>query len=124
MSVSVKSGLKQELVFSEEDARVLDGQSKICNWLYNCLSDEVEKGYKNNDGVNKLTNKYNLRNLVPKLKTVYSSVFKNTALRLAGAYKFYFERGDVGHPHHRSWKKNGSRLNMKQKQDGKLMKEM
>ncbi|WP_049890844.1 hypothetical protein [Methanohalobium evestigatum] len=54
--------LKQEIYFSSEDENILDGQSKICNWLYNYLYDMVEYDYKYNDGKNKLINKYNLRN--------------------------------------------------------------
>lgn len=105
--------LKQELFFSKENELILDGQSKICNWLYNYLYEKVEEDYKNNNGENKLTNKYNLRNLVPELKneypflkTVYSSVLKNVALRLSNAYEQFFKIDEIEHPHYRSWKKH------------------
>jgi hypothetical protein len=39
---------KMEIIFSKEDEAVLDGQSKICNWLYNHLLEMVKKeDYKN-----------------------------------------------------------------------------
>ncbi|WP_049890893.1 RNA-guided endonuclease InsQ/TnpB family protein [Methanohalobium evestigatum] len=103
--------LKQEIYFSGEDENILDGQSKICNWLYNYLYDMVEYDYKYNGSRNKLINKYNLRNQVPRLKeekpflkTVYSSVLKNVAIRLAKSYENFFQIPEVGHPQHRSWK--------------------
>ncbi|ADI74967.1 hypothetical protein Metev_2140 [Methanohalobium evestigatum Z-7303] len=68
----------------------------------------VEYDYKYNGSRNKLTNKYNLRNQVPRLKeekpflkTVYSSVLKNVAIRLAKSYENFFQIPEVGHPQHR-----------------------
>ena len=95
---------------TQEQAQILDGQSKICNWLYNYLFDQVEEDNKNGKP-KKLLSGYNLRNMVPQskeeypfLKSVFSSPTKNVALRLKEAYTDYF-KGLVEHPHHRSWKK-------------------
>ncbi len=75
---------KVEIVFSKQSQKVIDGQSKICNWLYNYLLEIV--GKENDES---LLYGRNLRNLVPKtklekpfLKSVHSSPLKNVALRL------------------------------------------
>lgn len=98
---------KVALVVPQDDARSLDGQSKICNWLKNRLKDEVEnrlkllaqapkteEGQPPSEQVQALlrtiyTNQ-GLRNLVPELKdqfpflkSVHSSPLKNIALRVA-----------------------------------------
>ena len=113
--------VKTEIMFSDEVSRILNGQSKICNWLYNRLYEMVEYDYKNNDGAAGLTRKFTLRDQVPVLKrkypflkTVYSSVSKNVALRLAGAYKAFFE-GKCDHPHFRSQKKKWFSLEYEEK---------
>src|SRR3954466_9777311 len=76
---------KVSLVVPEDDARVLDGQSKICNWLKNRLKDEVEdriklladipkpaQGEEPSDQAKELlqaiSTAQGLRNLVPELK--------------------------------------------------------
>ena len=59
---------KVEISFSKEYTYILDGQYKICNWLYNHLLDMVIDDYKNNDNVKKLLSSRNLRNQVPKIK--------------------------------------------------------
>lgn len=106
----MKFARKIEVIFSKEDERILDGQSKICNWLYNKLLEESIKDYKENNNANKLLDGRNLRNLVPKLKndneflkSVHSSPLKNTALRLKDAYDRFFDNLR-GFPHYRAWK--------------------
>jgi len=98
---------KIEIVFSKKESLILDGQSKICNWLYNQLLDDVKNGGKFN-----LVEGYNLRNQVPILKkeypfltTVFSSPLKNTALRLKNSFKGFLHE-KKGYPKFRSWKRN------------------
>src|SRR4051794_38448395 len=90
--------IKLQLEASEEVFRSLDGQSKICNWLYNCL---LEKGNslrqefiqtRNVEIAKTLYTERGLRNLLPSLKqehpflkSVHSSPLKNAALRLSQA---------------------------------------
>lgn len=38
---------KIEVEFKQEDAYILDGQSKICNWFYNQLLDSIQFVVKN-----------------------------------------------------------------------------
>ena len=76
----------------------LDGQSRICNWLYNHLlqiaADLKQEFIKtqNPEASKNLYTKRGLRNLLPNikndhpfLKVVHSSPLKNTALRLSDA---------------------------------------
>ena len=116
--------LKLVLNPTEEDISVLDGQSKICNWLYNHL---VEKATlfrrefcetQNSATAKMLYTKRGLRNLLPKikqekpfLKVVHSSPLKNTALRLSHAIQSHQKskkgkrKGNLlGWPKFRSWK--------------------
>lgn len=104
------SAIKVLLHPSLEQAGQLDGQSKICNWLWNKLKNEVEArfqllrhGYmygvlKDDDADTRLLfdiyGPRGLRNLVPVLKaqhpflhSVYSSPTKNIALRMTAAIK-------------------------------------
>jgi putative transposase len=90
--------LKLEIKITPAQARELDGQSRICNWLYNTL---LQKGSslkqeciqsKNPQAFKTLYTKRGLRNLLPQLKqehpflkVVHSSPLKNTALRLSDA---------------------------------------
>jgi len=80
------------------DARTINGQSKICNWLYNHLLQkalELKRQFcetQNQDTAKTLYTKRGLRNLLPKikeehpfLKVVHSSPLKNAALRLSSA---------------------------------------
>ena len=107
-----KYNKKIRLVVSKEDSLLLDGQSKLCNWLYNHLFEMVESDYKNGNKLRLLDN-YNLRDQVPMvkekypfLKKVYASPLKNTALRLKDAYDRFFDKTlDNQKPHYRSWKK-------------------
>ena len=103
---------KIKLITKKEQELQLDGQSKMCNWLYNQLFEVVEEDYKNGKP-NKLLNGRNLRNEVPKIKQespflhkVHSSPLKNVALRLKDAYDRFFDKKlDNQKPHYRSWKK-------------------
>ena len=92
--------IKVALDMTKEQARILDGQSKIANWLYNHLLEEangLRKEYATTqDKVigKKLYSKFGLRNRVPSLKdkfsflkSLYSSVSKNAALRLSNSIK-------------------------------------
>ncbi len=121
-SVVIKLNLEiEDLALSE-----LDGQSRICNWLYNHL---LEKGQQlkreciqsgNKEAVKTLYTERGLRNLLPKikeenpfLKTVHSSPLKNTALRLSAAIQVYQKSKKglrpgkrTGWPKFRAWKKN------------------
>jgi putative transposase len=58
-----------EIILSKEDEAVLDGQSKICNWLYNHLLEMVKEDYKNGNK-NEYLKGRNLRDQVPKLKEI------------------------------------------------------
>ena len=106
---------KTELVVTNEVEKILDGQSRICNWLYNQLLDISIKDYKENNNSLKLTSKdnfrdYMVRELKPKnefLKTVHSHVLRTVAYRIKGTYKNFFERREsgVGFPKFKSWKR-------------------
>ncbi|MBC8062583.1 MAG: transposase [Clostridiaceae bacterium] len=103
---------KVEVIFSKENSNILDGQSRICNWLYNKLLEISIKDYAENNNDNRLLNGSNLRDLVPQMKkehnflrTVYSSPLKNVALRLKESYIKFFNR-DNGFPHYKAWKDN------------------
>ena len=102
---------KVEVKFKEEDEYTLDGQSKICNWLYNQLLDACRHDYKYNGNAKKLLTGRNLRNYGTTLKkehlflnTVFSSVLKEPSSRLKKAYDKFFNEG-AGYPKFRSWKK-------------------
>lgn len=102
---------KIEVVFKLEDELILDGQSRICNWLYNQLLSVCQKDYKENQNRLNLLSGENLRDYAismkkehPFLETVFSSPIKNTAIRLKDAYKRFFSKQN-GYPKFRSWKK-------------------
>jgi putative transposase len=117
-------GLKLSLEPDQETASLVDGQSRICNWLYNTLlersvvlrKDFVTTG--NSDSAKSLYTKRGLRNIVPALKeehpflkVVHSSPLKNTALRLSSAIQAHQKskkgqrRGRItGWPKFRSWR--------------------
>ena len=87
---------KIKLMTKKEQELQLDGQSKMCNWLYNQLFELVEEDYKN-EKLKKLLNGRNLRDEVPKIKEkspflykVHSSPLKNAAIRLKDAYESVF----------------------------------
>lgn len=123
---------KENLVFKlrvEADPQTisaLDGQSRICNWLYNHLLEKslqlkqefIESG--NPETSKTLYTKRGLRNVLPQLKkehpflkVVHSSPLKNTALRLSEAIQVHQKskkgkrRGkQMGWPKFRAWKRD------------------
>lgn len=106
---------------SFEDAGVLDGQSKICNWLYNHLLEkaiQLKQDFKggNQEAAKMLYTERGLRNLLPKikeenpfLKVVHSSPLKNAALRLSTSIRTFQKskrkKKKTGWPKFRSWKR-------------------
>lgn len=119
------SVLKMRLNVDEHTATILDGQSRIANWLYNRLLQEANalrqefRETQDPEVAKVLYTKRGLRNRIPVLKqeypflrTVYSSVLKNAALRLSGAIHEYQKgrRGErakrTGWPQFRSWKRD------------------
>lgn len=115
-----KTVLKMQLFVDPASREVLDGQSRMCNWLYNHLLETTnvlkEKFKETKDPVigKVIYSKRGLRNLVPKIKTehpflkcVHSSPLKNTALRLTDAIEKHQKMKKskhVGWPKFRSWK--------------------
>ena len=115
--------VKIPLKVSQEAEETLDGQSRICNWLYNQLLDhanELRKQFcetQDPEIAKTLYTERGLRNLVPAfkkekpfLKVVHSSPLKNTALRVSCAIQAYQKsrkgkrKGkDTGWPRFRSW---------------------
>ncbi len=101
---------KIEIVFEEKDSQILDGQSKICNWLYNQLLQATIEDYKNGND-KKLLSGRNLRNYATKMKldnnflySVHSSPLKNTAIRVKESYEKFFNK-NCSYPNFRSFKK-------------------
>lgn len=99
---------KTEILFDEETQRILDDQSKKCNWLYNKLLDTAREDYRNGNTL-KLMSGRNLRNYAVKLKadypflySVHSSPLKNVAIRLKESYD-RFLKGLSEMPHFRSY---------------------
>lgn len=98
---SEQYGIKLRVHEEKEALSILDGQSKICNWLYNYLLEKAsnykKEFRKGNKEVGKtLYTKRGLRNLLPEikkehpfLKVVHSSPLKNTALRCSEAIRAY-----------------------------------
>ena len=108
--MSIIYNKKIEVIFNKNDVPILDGQSRICNWLYNKLLNECINDYKNNNNQKHLLSGRNLRDYgvslkaeFPFLKTVHSSVLKEPSTRLCKAYDGFFN-GRSGYPHYRSWK--------------------
>jgi putative transposase len=120
----MQSALKMRLEVDEHTAAVLDGQSRIANWLYNHLLEEANelrrrfRETQDPDVAKVLYTERGLRNRIPALKqeypflrTVHSSVLKNAALRLSSAIREY-QKGRHGKrtkranwPKFRSWKR-------------------
>jgi len=117
--------LKVPLSVSKESEEILDGQSRICNWLYNHLlehANALREEYcktQNPEIVKVLYTKRGLRDLIPTLKkenpflkVVYSAPLKNAALRLSASIQTYQKSRRVklgkksGWPSFRSWKRN------------------
>lgn len=115
--------VKLPLKVSSESEAILDGQSRICNWLYNRLLDHANalrdnyRATQNPEIVKVLYTERGLRNLIPSfkdekpfLKVVHSSPLKNSALRLSQAIQAYQKsrkgkrkNKDAGWPRYRSW---------------------
>jgi putative transposase len=118
--------IKLLLEASAETFRSLDGQSRICNWLYNHLLQKaytlrqefIETGsaalaktlYTERGLRNEIPN---LKNDHPFLKSVHSSPLKNSALRLSQAIQAHQKskkgkrKGNrVSWPKFRSWQRN------------------
>jgi len=119
------TALKMLLDVDLSTANTLDGQSRICNWLYNALLIEAKDlrekfiATKEMELARIVYTERGLRNLLPKikenkpfLKVVHSSPLKNTALRLSSAIQTHqkSKKGKrkgkvVNWPKFRSWKK-------------------
>ena len=119
------SVVKIECSATEEAEETLDGQSRICNWLYNQLLDkanqlkQVYKETQDPELAKIIYTERGLRNLIPRhkqehpfLKVVHSSPLKNAALRTSGAIQAYQKsrkgkrKGTSGWPRFRSWRRN------------------
>jgi putative transposase len=127
----MKSVVKIPLEVAQEQASILDSQSKIANWLYNQLLEQANTLRKQcrdalATGDQQLASQIGLtlytarglRNLIPGLKeqhpflkAVYSSVLKNAALRLSKAIGDYQDwrhgrrESRVNWPTFRAWKR-------------------
>ena len=106
----MKYNKKIKVIFSKQDELTLDGQSKVCNWLYNQLLDLCKKDYFECENSIKLMDGRNLRNVVllyknthTFLNSVHSSPLKNTALRLKESFNRFFNK-QSGYPKFRSFK--------------------
>jgi Transposase and inactivated derivatives len=117
---------KIPLEVSPETAAILDGQSRVVNWLYNHLLEKANKlraEYRatQDESVGlTLYSRRGLRDLIPELKqehpflkTVYSSPVKNAALRLSRAIGEYQKSRqgkragrEVNWPQFRNWKRD------------------
>ncbi len=121
----MRSAVKMLLLVGEQEAAILDSQSKIANWLYNNLLEQanaLRKQYRETQDKQiglTLYSERGLRNLIPDLKAqhpfvkvVYSSVLKNAALRLSKAIrdcqdgKHGRRANIVNWPRFRVWKRN------------------
>ena len=82
----MESVIKLKLNLDEESRQVIEGQSRICNWLYNNLlqqANQLREQYRetqSQDIAKTLYTKRGLRNLIPEMKkehpflrTVHSS---------------------------------------------------
>lgn len=114
--------LKLPLQVDPENANLLDGQSRICNWLYNQLlakAQELKTAYRNTQDpqcAKTIYTERGLRNLIPAikaehpfLKVVHSSPLKNAALRVSESIRRHQQSKKqptlVNWPKFRSWKK-------------------
>ena len=114
--------IKLKLEADSQIFRSLDGQSKICNWLYNHLLDKANALKVNFietsdlELAKSLYTERGLRNMIPSLKeekpflkSVHSSPLKNVALRLSEAIQSHQKskkgkrKGSSGWPRFRSW---------------------
>ncbi len=123
MHKQIVSVIKLRLEPDIKTAETLDGQSRICNWLYNRLlekANEYREHYRETQDLNTskiLYTKFGLRNLIPGLKNenpflkvVYAAPLKNAALRLTESIQTYQKtrkgkrKGKTGWPRFRSWR--------------------
>jgi len=104
---------KIQLNLTEEQEKLLDSQSKICNWLYNRFLESEQTAY---EMEGKYIGYFNhnrsfsaFKNEHPFLKVVHSQVLKETLRRLQKAYQKFFDDNKkgrkVGRPKFRSWKR-------------------
>ena len=118
--------LKLQVTADFQTLSELDGQSRICNWLYNHLlatSLELKREFihsGNPEASKTIYTKRGLRNVLPKLKekhpflkVVHSSPLKNAALRLSEAIRVHqkSKKGkrkgkQMGWPKFRAWKRD------------------
>ena len=101
--------------------QILDGQSRICNWLHNHLLQQANElktaciKTNNKEGLKTVYSKRGLRNLIPKAKAehpflcvVHSSPLKNVGLRLSESIQRHQKSKKtkrlVGWPKFKSWK--------------------
>lgn len=104
---------KIQLNLTEEQEKLLDNQSKICNWLYNKFLEKEITAYKmegNYIGYFNHNRSFSaFKNEHPFLKVVHSQVLKETLRRLHKAYQKFFndkkEKRKTGLPKFRSWKR-------------------
>lgn len=119
----VTSVVKIRLELSNEGEETLDGQSRVCNWLYNQLLDKASqlreqfRQTQDSEVGKALYTERGLRNLIPEikkeklfLKVVHSSPLKNAALRASASVQAYQKsrkgkrKGKkTGWPRFRSW---------------------
>jgi putative transposase len=124
MLLETKKVIKLRLYPDQAAAAALDGQSRICNWLYNQLLDKANqlkdqfKQTQDNAVSLVLYSKRGLRNQIPAVKkenpflqVVHSSPLKNAALRLSASIQDHQKskkgrrKGMItGWPQFRSWK--------------------
>ena len=65
--MSIVFNRKTEILLTKEDSLSLDGQSKICNWLYNQLVQAIREDYQNSSPL-KLVEGRNLRDYATSMK--------------------------------------------------------
>jgi putative transposase len=121
----MRSAVKIPLLVGEQEAAILDSQSRITNWLYNKLlerANDLRTLYRESQDPEVSRTLYTargLRDLIPPLKqqhpflkTVYSSPLKNAALRLSQAIRSYQDgkhgkrKKAVNWPRFRAWKRS------------------
>jgi putative transposase len=121
--MQVNKVFKLQLEADKDTWLVVDGQSRICNWLYNQLLEKanffkqqfIDTG--NAECSRIVYTKYGLRDLIPKLKkehpflkTVHSSPLKNSALRLTQTIQAYQKgkkgkrKNSTGWPSFQAWR--------------------
>ena len=104
---------KIQLKLTFEQEKLLDSQSKICNWLYNKFLEKEITAYKmegNYIGYFNHNRSFSaFKNEHPFLKVVHSQVLKETLRRLHKAYQKFFDDNKkgrkTGRPKFRGWKR-------------------